>query len=678
MKLKSLRIENFRSFEDQTIDFESYTTFVGANGSGKSTVFHALNVFFRDDQTPGLNTTELAADDFHDKNTDVPIRLTVTFNDLSDQARDDFRHYCRQGQLIVSAVAEWDQNTGRAVVRQCGHRLAIPAFARFFEADKNGVKVEGLKDIYAALKKDYPDLPNATTKGAMSQALREYEDQHFDDCEELPSEDQFYGISKGANLLEKHVQWVYVPAVKEFSTETKEAKGTFLGKLLARTVRQKISFDDDIDAIRTDAKTKYEDLLTRTEGALEETSKSLSKRIVTWANPEAKLKLLWDYDGSAVQVAQPFAKTIAGEGEFEGQLTRFGHGFQRAYLLALLEELANSDAPNAPTLIIACEEPELYQHPPQARHLYDVFSKLASGNTQVLACTHSPYFVSGDQFENVRLVRKAAGHTTISAATIAQVTLDLAQAGKVKPEQLGNQGNLAKIHQVLQPNLNEIFFTSRLILVEGLEDVAYIATYLQLTNRWDEYRRLGCHMVPANGKSEMPRPLAIAQCLKVPVFVVFDADGDTKAERIRSCPKCGEEFKRCPECGEELAPEADGRRAMHEKDNRVILTLCGLPGEAPFPGNTLFEDRCVAWPTKIADVVKADIGQEQWDAYATQVSNEFDNAPDLKKNTLFIARILEVAWQSGRKSRSLEKLCDLIITFANSDTSRPPAEEDAA
>jgi len=48
-----------------------------------------------------------------------------------------------------------------------------------------------------------------------------------------------------------------------------------------------------------------------------------------------------------------------------------GHGLQRSYLLALLQELAGSEAPNAPTLILGCEEPELYQHPPQARHLAD-------------------------------------------------------------------------------------------------------------------------------------------------------------------------------------------------------------------------------------------------------------------------------------------------------------------
>ena len=36
MKLSKLRIENFRSFKDETIDFDYYTCLVGANGTGKS------------------------------------------------------------------------------------------------------------------------------------------------------------------------------------------------------------------------------------------------------------------------------------------------------------------------------------------------------------------------------------------------------------------------------------------------------------------------------------------------------------------------------------------------------------------------------------------------------------------------------------------------------------------
>lgn len=47
MKIESVRIENFRCFEDETIEFNDYSCLVGPNGAGKSTVFNALNVFFR-------------------------------------------------------------------------------------------------------------------------------------------------------------------------------------------------------------------------------------------------------------------------------------------------------------------------------------------------------------------------------------------------------------------------------------------------------------------------------------------------------------------------------------------------------------------------------------------------------------------------------------------------------
>jgi len=47
MKLTELKIENFRSFKNETIHLDDYTCLVGPNGTGKSAVLMALNVFFR-------------------------------------------------------------------------------------------------------------------------------------------------------------------------------------------------------------------------------------------------------------------------------------------------------------------------------------------------------------------------------------------------------------------------------------------------------------------------------------------------------------------------------------------------------------------------------------------------------------------------------------------------------
>ena len=76
MKISQLRIQNFRSFEDETIDFSGYSCFVGPNGSGKSTVLNALNILFRNTQAAS-NVVTLDQEDFHLKNVKQPITITA-------------------------------------------------------------------------------------------------------------------------------------------------------------------------------------------------------------------------------------------------------------------------------------------------------------------------------------------------------------------------------------------------------------------------------------------------------------------------------------------------------------------------------------------------------------------------------------------------------------------------
>src|SRR5438874_13086152 len=88
---------------------------------------------------------------------------------------------------------------------------------------------------------------------------------------------------------------------------------------------------------------------------------------------------------------------------------------------------------------------------------------------------------------------------------------------------------MIKVHQSLQPTLNEMFFTQRLVLVEGLEDIAYLQSWMVLTDRWEKFRRAGCHIVPCSGKREILRPAIIAEGLGIPHIVIFDGDGSKAA-----------------------------------------------------------------------------------------------------------------------------------------------------
>src|SRR5690606_33860306 len=104
--------------------------------------------------------------------------------------------------------------------------------------------------VFAAIREKYGDVEHATTMDAMKESLRSFEENHPELCEPIESPNQFYGWSRGANLLSKYVQWIYLPAVKDPSAEQDEQKNTALGKLLQRSVRSQIDFSTPVSELR--------------------------------------------------------------------------------------------------------------------------------------------------------------------------------------------------------------------------------------------------------------------------------------------------------------------------------------------------------------------------------------------------------------------------------------------
>jgi putative ATP-dependent endonuclease of OLD family len=636
MRLASLRIQNLRPIANASVVFDSYTCLVGANGAGKSTILTALNILFRNTVDAPTDLLALGEEDFHKGDTSTPITITAQFSDLEKQAQEDFAHYVRQGVLVMSARATWEPREQRAIVKQFGQRLVMRQFAPFFEATEAGKPVSDLREIYAKLREQVTDLPAATTKAGMTSALRDHEEAHPEACELQESAADFYGVSKGKNLLEKYIQWVHVPAVKDASSEQIEGKKTALGALLERVVRSKVSFTQELEEIKDEARGKYAQLLKKQAEVLQELSGTLNTRLQEWAHPGASLSLVWREHPEAVKVEEPLAKVRAGEGPFEGDLARCGHGLQRSYLLALLQELAGVGG-DAPRLILGCEEPELYQHPPQQRHLAEVLERLAEGNSQVVVSTHSPYFVSGKGFEAVRVVRKDPDNhaTTVSMASFNDVATSIS---RVSGEVVSASALPPRVHSVLRPSLNEMFFAPVVVLVEGIEDVAYLATYMELSGLWEEYRRLGCHLVPVGGKSHLVQTVAITDGLNIPTFVVFDADADE---------------------------DDPGKRAKHEKDNRAILRLCGCGEADPLPDKNFAAPGVVMWSSKISEVVHGELGPtvaELRDGVLAKY--RFYGRGSLEKNEMYIGYFLAEAWSEGLRSPSLEQACKSILGFA--------------
>lgn len=637
MKIETIRIENFRAFKDETIQIDNYTTFVGPNGVGKSTVFHALNLFFRQSKDSQTDLIKLSASDFHHFNTKDDIKVTVTFHELSDKAKEDLSDYVRQDKLIVTAIAKYDPVTEKAEVRQFGNRIGMEEFRKFFEADKNGAKAPELKEIFKSFKDKYEAINPANSKADMIASMHEFEANNPEMCVLIPSEDQFYGVSRGANKLEQHIQWIFVPAIKDATEESEESNRSALGQLLARTVRSKVSFDEKIRELRINARAEYQKLLDAEQKTLDDISSALQKRLSNWAHPNITASVHWKQDpDKSIKIEEPLAGLKVGERGFEGELSRFGHGLQRSYMLALLQELSTFESENIPTLIMGIEEPELFQHPPQARYLAETLLDLAQSNSQIIICTHNPLFIPGDNFNKIRLVKENGipSETKINQLAYDELAQKLHEVGE---KLVSESGMVAKLYPSLNPIVNEMFFCKKLILVEGHEDIAHITSYLILTNKILDFRRNGCHIVPVEGKSKLIKPLTMAKMLGIPTMVIYDSDTNK---------------------------ENPNEVSQHKKENKALLTISGYSEENEWLADHVIKKDLTAWQTNLTNEIANELGADL-KQFEDKTAVFYGNAGNLKKNPLAIAKTLELAWESGIKSKLLIDLTERISTFLN-------------
>ena len=639
MRIESISIKNFRSFKDCTVNLGNYTSLVGVNGAGKSTILAALNIFFRESEEAPTDMIKLAKQDFHERDTSRPIEIEVTFIDISRRERDEFAGYVSNDRLVVKAVAEYDDESESARVEQRGNRQVMRQFMNFFDIEKER-DIKKLRDEYRKMRNSHQDLPNVTARQDMIDAIRNFEEQNPEKCEPTEVVKNFYGFGKEEGPLNNYVQWIYMPAVKDAQVESVEGKSTALGKILERAVREKVNFDGELEDMRQEVVSRYQKLLESQDESLKQISETLTSRLVMWSHPSAEISLSWSSDVAAsVDIGKPRIRMRAKERSFKGDLSRFGHGLQRSYLLALLQELVSMDSKSQPKLIFGCEEPELYQHPPQARYMASVLTSLSTQDAQVIVTTHSPHFICGKYFESLRMVRydPSQEQSRVFEASFEEISNCVRDL--TGHQVSGTDTQMAKLQQSLQPGLSEMFFASKVILVEGLEDKAYITSLLIASGKWDEFHRAGAHIVDVNGKSNLRDPFIITSLLGIPAFVVFDAD----RSRIG---KDDEE--------------------SHRHININILKLVGGDVEAPFPENIAWGDCYVQWPDHIGKILRSEISDQDWERTKNIAGSDLDSTVR-EKNAVRIGNHVDVLYREKLIPPSFTKLVNEIVRFISSD-----------
>lgn len=315
MRIRMLTIVNYRSIRKQEISFDPVTVFVGRNGSGKSTVLHAIELFYN------LNA-QIDVEDVYGKRTDEPIEITVTFTGLSEQETDEFAAYLSGAELTVKKVIT--HSDGSPSQKYYGSSRQHPEFAVIRGIDGNREQMTAWNALVESGR-----VPSVGTKVKRSDdiepRMKSFESRHDAELVLVENEHQFFGPTNvGGGKLDNHTKFVIVLAVREAQDEVTTKKGSIY-QLLDMIVRRKVESRKDVLDFRLEFERRVREVyssdnLTESPALAEEISRTLE----TYA-PGVKLLLDWE-DPTLPALPLPNALASLEEDGFQTDIRRKGHG----------------------------------------------------------------------------------------------------------------------------------------------------------------------------------------------------------------------------------------------------------------------------------------------------------------------------------------------------------------
>ena len=632
MKLAAVTVKNFRSIRGATLRIGGQTALVGPNGAGKSAFLKAIELF--QDERPRVEK-----EDYHGMNTDNEISIKMEFVGLTRAERAAFRDYAPDGKLFVELAFAWDPVQGKA---KPAVYVLLPQDPDF-DIIRKGPAADAKKH-YAAIK-DRHNLPERTTIDDMKAEIKKLEAKNAGRLERGRDEETPFRITGGTPLsLDTFVRFIVVPAVHDASDDTSDAKNSAISRLTEH-LGDAIKADPAFIQFSEDVQKSYKKMVGKFEaGQLKRLSRDVTGKLETLVDG-VEADLSWP--DKQLAIGLPATCVKLGEGGDSFDVRRIGHGSQRAFIIALLQQIAAASAAGAPSpqggpqstpaFVLVIEEPEIYQHPSRQRRMARAFSQItargASSPVQILYTTHSPHFVGMDRIETIRLVQKrkeGSGGTPETAVGSTSLSEVKAALGSVE---LVDEPTIERLRTAMTPWLNEGFFARLVVLVEGDNDRAAIVGAARLLGI--EFENMNVAVIPCGGKYSMDKPLAVFRSIGIPTYMVWDADRVGKKDRSKKA--------------------ADLARNTNQKHLKMI----GLPPE-DWPSGVKRTHAC--FDDNLNATVREEIGADLYCELIKDAMIKYDIEQEkhaVRKSAVMVA-VLSGAKKKGRPCKTLESLARTI------------------
>ncbi len=574
MIITKIQIKNYRSLQDITLDnLKSLNVFIGKNGSGKSHIIEALELFFAD-----LNMMQQAEKGFEenlwfDRENREPITFRIQLNLTDKQKKEIFNEDILKAMgLQADSVSKSNELTIEREISGNRWNNKIILLGDWEMVRDNNILKEFPQNVFVSKK---------------IQSLSDYgknEKNKIVESEENISEGA-KTINQGFNLLPISPE----TAQKILNKMTALIKEKF--KLIRTTRESGERSSPGTRPFLIDPETRNHLTAIGQNPAREES------RI--WAGWQRFFQKFSSYSlemrGGAVH---------AKLNDLYLPLNSLGGGDQE--ILILERQLSDS------AVIYGIEEPETHLHAEYQRQLLNKL-KAKSKDSQMFITTHSPILIDRIDLDN---------------STVWLVTKEK-KATKIESVNFGNNQNLKDILSELGVRMSDVFFADSLLFVEGStekEIIPLIAEKLKI-----DLNQRGIEIIAMRGKDTGKYHIKmwshIAKNTQLPVFYLFDGDATKEIKEAQEEGFLTDENHYLMEVDdiEDLYPEDILRKAIKSTITSIEIEKEDLSPPRKEKLNKIFkENKINDWKVSLGKRVISEMTEEQIKDTMNEIKEVFD------------------------------------------------------
>lgn len=519
VKIKVVRVSNFRSLENVEVQLDSLTVLVGANNSGKSSLLDAIHMAI------GAGRRSHGSEDIFVKN--------------------DEPHSPKDRKAVVDILVRPVDEAGKVLknfpggsfwTNLWGEGIAQDEEGNDFAAFRTTLKWDVVRGEYSLARRFLKEFPPFATWLAAEE--------------------------KSAQVAAAQIEPIalhYIDAKRDLDDDIKRP-GSFWRRLT-----------DDLGVPEAD--------VLKMEAALSELNQEIVGKSGVLKHLHATLKALQTVvaaEGAGVDIA-PIARRLrdlsrgvdvsfSSSGSAAFPLARHGMGTRSLASLLVFRAFVSWKAEQASAegdqihSVLALEEPESHLHPQAQRALFHQISKIPG---QRLVSTHSAYFAGQADLANLRFFSRDQGRSRVCQ-------LDLSKLSVTERRQL---------ERMVIASRGDLVFSRALVLFEGETEEQALPIWAE-KYFGAGLHELGFSFVSVGGRSYFPF-VWLAEAIGIKWYIFSDGEADTQKVVEGQLKKAGiVDPKKCPNVfailgGNDLEAQliADGY------ESEIVDAIATLEGE---------------------------------------------------------------------------------------------------